>query len=245
MQVGSYTDKGLVRNENQDYIKFITSQVGVVDNLFIVCDGIGGNNSGDIASKFTAESIVNELSEYPGDDIFIENILYSVLKKVDKDLTVLANSKPNYSGMGTTVVLATIKEDQLYIANIGDSRLYIYMDKLRQITEDHTRVMEFVKSGEISLEEAKNHKDKHSITRAMGYGSNPDFYKIRVLPDDIFLLCSDGLTNMVDDETIEKVLRDEKTMQEKAEYLVELANKNGGTDNISVVIVKIDKGDLC
>lgn len=245
MQIGSKTDVGKKRKMNQDSIYVSNRPVGPLNNLFIVADGMGGHKSGDVASKFTIDSIKNYLNNYNDEDSQIESILYSVIQKVDRDLSIKANSNPDYNGMGTTMVLATIKNDELYIANIGDSRLYIYMDKLRQITEDHTRVMELVKNGEITMMEALNHSDRHQITRAIGYGGNPDFYNIKIIEGDMILICSDGLTSMIEDEKIEDIITNyDGSIQEKADKLVQIANNNGGIDNISVILVKVDKGDL-
>lgn len=240
MQIGAKSDVGKVKKINQDFLFYSTEPIGKLDNLFIIADGMGGHKAGDIASKFTVNSIVEYLKKEEDNELNIENLLFAIIKKVDKELTLKANSNVDYNGMGTTLVLATIHDDEMFIANIGDSRLYILMDKLRQITEDHSRVMELIKSGEITMMEAKNHIDRNKVTRAVGYGGYPDFYKIRVKKDDFVLLCTDGLTNMVDDITIENIIRENNSINNTVDKLVETANENGGEDNISAILVNID-----
>ena len=146
--------------------------------------------------------------------------------------------------MGTTFVAACIEQDSLYVLNIGDSRLYLISEKgtIRQITQDHSLVEEKILRGEIERKDAKNHPEKNVITRALGAAEQvvPDFFEVELSAGDYVLLCSDGLTNMVEDSVLkEMVLNAEASLKEKAESLVELANKNGGRDNISLILFHI------
>ena len=140
--------------------------------------------------------------------------------------------------MGTTVVAAVAEGNHLYAANVGDSRLYVAGDCLVQITNDHSLVQEMVRSGEIAPQEARNHPDKNIITRAVGVLQyvDADIFERELAPGEKFILCSDGLTNMVDDETILNVINGEGTLEEKAAILIRHANENGGRDNITVII---------
>ena len=156
---------------------------------------------------------------------------------------VLEEAKANaeYEGMGTTMVACTLQKDTLYIANIGDSRLYIINDDIKQITKDHSWVEEMVKKGELTESQARIHPQKNIITRALGIDEvvHADYFEIDVKPDDKILMCSDGLTNMVEDEDIEYIIRHSSSIEKAVENLVEKANENGGKDNITVILVQI------
>ncbi len=143
-------------------------------------------------------------------------------------------------GMGTTLVAATIIEHTLYFANIGDSRLYIINDKIRQLSKDHSLVEEMVRLGGINEEEAKHHPDKNIITRAIGAKEpvEPDFFEYRLSRGDIILMCTDGLSNMLEDEEIYRIVQGRRDIVEAVEYLIDAANENGGKDNIGIVLVE-------
>lgn len=143
--------------------------------------------------------------------------------------------------MGTTLVVATIKDEMLRVANVGDSRLYVIgTDGIRQITRDHSLVEEMVSMGEIDRKEARTHKRKNIITRAIGGDSyvEPEMFCVELMPDDIIMMCSDGLTNMIEDEDIFKIVKQNLPLDKTAETLVDTANSNGGKDNISVILIK-------
>jgi protein phosphatase len=153
-----------------------------------------------------------------------------------------SKQQADYEGMGTTFVAATICDNVMYVANIGDSRLYVISNEIIQITEDHSLVQAMVKTGELDKDEAKSHPNKNIITRALGTNetAQPDFFEVELDEGDIVLLCSDGLTNMLNDETIEKIIRENAdNLQAATEILVKQANENGGKDNITVIIVKV------
>ena len=152
-----------------------------------------------------------------------------------------AQEDMEYEGMGTTMVACTLQGDTLYVANIGDSRLYLMRDELQQITTDHSLVEEMVKIGNITESEARVHPQKNIITRALGIDEKvqADYFELQVRQGDIILLCSDGLTNMVEDDEIEYTIRHEESLEEIGNILIDKANINGGSDNITAVLVQI------
>ncbi len=237
MKTFSMTDVGMRRETNQDYIFTSETPVGNLPNLFIVADGMGGHNAGDFASKYTVETVVSLIRESGLKDP-AELIGYA-LRHVNESLLDMADAKEELHGTGTTFVAATIALTHLCIANVGDSRLYIVNDKITQITRDHSLVQEMVRMGEMGQEEARDHPDKNIITRAVGAAREIeiDFFEMELEPSDRILLCSDGLTNMMEDDEIRRVMCSQRDIAESVEKLVEAANKNGGKDNISVIII--------
>ena len=234
----SITDIGKKRKLNQDYVYTSEMPVGNLPNIFIVADGMGGHNAGDYASKYTVETIVKEIAASPEKDP--EKILSKAIETANEQIIRLAMENVNLSGMGTTVVAATCMGTLLRVANVGDSRLYVVGDKITQITRDHSYVEEMVRMGEIDREAARNHPDKNIITRAIGAADTVDidFFNVKLSPGEIILMCSDGLTNMLEDEEIRMILNGQRDIVEKAEQLVKAANDNGGKDNIAVVLIE-------
>ncbi len=234
----SITDIGLKRKINQDYVFSSEMQVGKLPNLFIVADGMGGHKAGDYASreatKIIVESIENSQESSP------VKLIRTAIELANKSLLEKAKESEDYTGMGTTMVVATITEECLYVANVGDSRLYIINDEITQITKDHSLVEEMVRLGGIDEEAAKYHPKKNVITRAVGGAEEIeiDFFEIKLMPGDVILMCSDGLTNMLDDEEIKLIIEKQRDVIEKAEELVNAANQNGGRDNITVTIIE-------
>ena len=168
-------------------------------------------------------------------------IIRAAIETANTQLLREASDNEAMSGMGTTMVLVTIVGHYAYVANVGDSRLYLIDEnKISQITKDHSLVEEMVRMGEISRDDARNHPDKNIITRALGAGRDVDvdFFDVRLTPGDILLLCSDGLSNMVPDEDIRQVILTSETLEEAGRRLVSMANDNGGRDNIAVVLVE-------
>ena len=220
------TDTGLVRRSNQDFLFAADQPVGPLPNLFIVADGMGGHKAGDFASRY----VVEHMKEY------IENsdlaspvmILRKALEKTNQGLFEEAQGNPDREGMGSTLVAATIEDDMMYVANVGDSRLYLLRDSLAQITRDHSLVEEMVARGKMERDSESYRSQKNIITRAMGIGNRveADFFEVPLLECDCILLCSDGLTNMVDDAEISRVLKTTDTLKEKTEALVDEANRN-------------------
>ena len=151
-----------------------------------------------------------------------------------------ANNHKEMKGMGTTLVICTIHDNVLTVANVGDSRLYVVNQEIRQITKDHSLVEEMVRMGEMDKETARNHRDKNIITRAIGAVPevDVDFFEINLDPEDEILMCTDGLTNMVEDADIRNIMLSQRDIAEQAERLVKTANENGGKDNITVIVIK-------
>ena len=234
------TDVGQKRQINQDSVFATGEAVGNLPNLYIVADGMGGHNAGDFASRFAINSITEYIRE--SGETNPVRILQDAIHSANAGIIAEAAAHDELAGMGTTLVAATVIDEYAYIANIGDSRLYIMDDGLKQITRDHSLVEEMVRLGEISEEDAKHHPDKNIITRALGTVPDLeiDFFDIRLDAGAILLLCSDGLSNMVEDDEIESILRKQGSPEELTGALIEAANRNGGKDNIAVIIVEPD-----
>lgn len=232
------TDIGVKRNMNQDFVYASEQPVGNLPNLFIVADGMGGHNAGDLASRSTVETMVDYI-EGAGEKSPIP-LLEAAILAANRKVMEKSQSDKSLEGMGTTVVAATVVEDCLYVANVGDSRLYVLDDQIQQITRDHSLVEEMVRAGQIGREEARNHPEKNIITRAVGMKNKLriDFFDVALYAGDKFLLCTDGLTNMVEDEDILELVQKETSLEAAAHRLVAMANRNGGKDNISVVLVE-------
>ena len=239
MKSYSITDVGQKRTVNQDFVFTSETPVGNLPNLFVVADGMGGHKAGDFASSYAVEILLSTIREDENSNPV--KIIRAAIENANTQLLREASDNETMSGMGTTMVLVTIVGHYAYVANVGDSRLYLIdEDKISQITKDHSLVEEMVRMGEISRDDARNHPDKNIITRALGAGRDVDvdFFDIRLTPGDILLLCSDGLSNMVPDEDIRQVIRTSETLEETGRRLVSMANDNGGRDNIAVVLVE-------
>ena len=235
----SITDIGKRRKLNQDYVFTSEMPVGHLCNLFLVADGMGGHNAGDYASKYTIETIVDEIGK--SDEESPVFALEKAIKTANTMIRKKASEEIELNGMGTTVVAATINGDKLCVANVGDSRLYIINKRdIKQITRDHSLVEEMVRMGGLKRELARTHPDKNIITRAIGAMDDVevDFFELTLEKDDVILMCSDGLTNMIEDEEIRMIMQGQRDIVEKAESLIKAANNNGGKDNIAVVIVE-------
>ena len=242
MESFAITDIGSRREVNQDYVYCNDNAVGLLPNLYIVADGMGGHKAGDFASRFSVTEFEKEIKEQKARTII--GSMEGAVRQVNERLLKQAEAEPEYAGMGTTFVAASIAGQSMFVLNIGDSRLYRLNEKgmIRQITQDHSLVEEKILRGELDRKDAKNHPEKNVITRALGAMEVivPDFFEVDLEPGDYILLCSDGLTNMVEDDAIKEiVLNQEAALQEKAERLVKMANENGGRDNISLVLVHI------
>ena len=247
MKSFSITDVGMVRQVNQDYVFTTDNPIGPLSNLFVVADGMGGHQAGDYASKFTVEVLKREISQSDEEDH--EKLLVSAIKVANRELIKTADSDPNLKGMGTTIVAATIQNQMMYFANVGDSRLYLINQGIMQLSKDHSLVEEMVRLGGIKPEEAKTHPDKNIITRAIGAKEKVqvDFYEHRLKKGDIILMCTDGLSNMVEDDEIFHIVQGGRDIVESATSLIEAAKENGGTDNIGVVLVNPfeDEVNIC
>lgn len=238
MKTFSITDIGMRRSMNQDAMFTSEIPVGNLPNLFLVADGMGGHNAGEYASSHAVETIVAVAGESVETDI--AKILDQAIRKANQVLIEKAREDVSMRGMGTTIVAAVIAENRLFVANVGDSRLYIVNQEMKQITRDHSLVEEMVRLGGLDKETAREHPDKNIITRAVGAEPNIeiDFFEAVLEEQDTVLLCSDGLTNMIEDEDIRRIMKSQRDIAEQAEKLVETANANGGKDNITVVVIE-------
>lgn len=239
MRAYAATDVGRIREVNQDYIFCSMEPVGKLPNLFLVADGMGGHKAGDLASRYTVETLIKSI-ENSGSDNPI-TIINDAIVEANRKLIEKAAESEQYSGMGTTLVVCTIIGESMYVANVGDSRLYLYDGRLSQITRDHSLVAEMVALGKLGRDEARRHEKKNVITRAIG-GSKEvmaDFFEAELTAGNRIIMCSDGLSNMVEDEEIEQVLASDMTIEDKTKQLLGRANENGGKDNIAVVIIEL------
>lgn len=238
MKLVAKTDIGLVRSSNQD--SFATGELPGNVAWAVVCDGMGGAAGGNFASsmavKFISERITASYRQGMS-DISIKNMLTSAIIAANVSIYDKGQSDPELTGMGTTVVVAILMEDSLYVAHVGDSRAYILSKgMLNQLTKDHSFVQEMVDKGKLTPDEAKDDPRKNYITRALGVNSDVrvDFCQEFLSEDDVVILCTDGLTNYVTDEEICS-LTDDSNVDEYTERLVNKANENGGGDNVTVV----------
>lgn len=238
MKACALTDTGRVRTANQDYVYASVEPVGSLPNLFVVADGMGGHQAGDYASRYIVENLVSYL-QYTENSQIVPLLREGILK-VNTMLYQESKEKPELSGMGTTLVAAVADENTLYVANVGDSRLYLVRDRIRQVTRDHSYVEELVSLGRLERG-SKDYKDKKNIiTRAVGTEDKllVDFFEVGLEPGDFILMCSDGLSNMLEDVEMEEIVGSDLELEEKAEKLITVANDNGGKDNIAVVLVE-------
>ena len=237
----SKTDIGRKRKINQDNVYTCEVPLGNLPNLFIVCDGMGGHKAGDFASAYAVKAIEREIMIC--DETEPVKIIREAIEVANAEIFEKAANEEQLHGMGTTAVVATIVDGTLIVANVGDSRLYIINDDIEQLTKDHSLVEEMVRIGELDRSEAREHPDKNIITRALGVTENVevDFFEVELKKGDIILMCSDGLTNMVEDEDICRVVKAQRDVVQSVEELIKVANHNGGSDNIGVVIIETDE----
>ncbi len=236
----SETNIGLSRKENQDRVCTAELQGGAV--LAVVCDGMGGQNAGSMASEKASQIIFERISKVfrPDFDIkSIRNLLISSVTTANSVIYDMALSSADMVGMGTTCVIALIYDNILYSVNVGDSRLYVINHEIRQITKDHTIVMRMYENGEITKEQLKNHPQRNYITKAVGVSETiaPDYFEVELIENSSVLLCTDGLSNCCDESDIFRIARSCNANQ-VPKQLVNLALNNGGNDNITVAYIK-------
>lgn len=238
MKTFSISDIGKNREMNQDYVYTSENAVGNLPNLFIVADGMGGHKAGEFASKFTVETIVESVRTNEQKEPV--RIIEEAIQTANRELIQKACQDETMAGMGTTVVVVTVIGDKAFVANVGDSRMYVIGKEITQVTRDHSLVEEMVRMGELAKDAAKDHPDKNIITRAVGAAQDVDvdFFEVELYPQDYILMCSDGLTNMVEDEDIRRIVQSQRDVAERVEKLVETANDHGGQDNITVVVIE-------
>ena len=241
MKVCGLTDNGLLREHNEDSL-FVSDLEDFP--LFIVADGMGGHNAGEIASGIAVETIKEKFIENKKDLVHKKNIIKTIEESVfeaNKKIYFKALGSSQCSGMGTTLTMAYIFENKIYIGHIGDSRAYYINDiGIEQITEDDSLVNELIKNGSITAEEATNHPQRNVITKALGTSIDieVDIQTIKYKAGDILIICSDGLSNMVKENTIFDIIKSEEDVNLVCERFIELAKENGGLDNITVIAIK-------
>ena len=234
----SKTDVGKVRLNNEDRVCAMTNSRGNI--LLIVCDGMGGQNKGDMASSLAVEMISQAFQEKAKftSKLFAKAWVANTIRQANAEIFRQASNNPNYQGMGTTVTLVLIVNDYMVVAQVGDSRAYSFRNRnLTQITEDQTYVQYLYRIGEITKEEIETHPKRHVLLNALGSYPSLDL-DIKVMPylGDTILVCSDGLYNNVPAKDLLSIMKGTDTPDQKVNELVSLANANGGSDNIAVVI---------
>lgn len=241
MKAYALTNVGVRRNTNQDYVYFSENNVGNLPNLLVVADGMGGHKAGEVASELAVKAVLQSLEENENTDKI--TLIEEAIAAANSRVLEMAVSDEKFKGMGTTIVVATLDDNMLYVANVGDSRLYLIDDEgIRQITRDHSLVQEMVSIGELDKESARTHSRKNVITRAVGVEKNvmADFFEVEVKEGTKILLCSDGLTNMVEDSDIKSIVElYGKSLENVVHKLIDSANENGGLDNIAVVMAEV------
>ena len=246
MEVGFKSDKGLQRQNNED-VCFIL----LADKVYVIADGVGGGNAGEIASRTAVSQIASYIVDHPieetGDKYRIASYFQNCLERVNGHIFEMANKYTANHGMATTIVVVYAEREKAYIANVGDSRAYLFRDgQLTQLTEDHTYVNTLVKAGLLTEEEAKVDERKNVITKAMGAEPEvePDFFQVDIMPGDIILMCTDGLYDEVSEEEIVQVIQKQRSMSDTCSELVQRANENGGRDNITVITLRVTEEDI-
>ncbi len=241
MKAYGSTNRGIVRPTNQDsYAVEGFEREGAL--LLVVCDGMGGANAGNVASRLAVERFVEEVRQeiQPDmDDTYIEDLLRVGAQYANQSVFELSASQPEFQGMGTTLVAALVQGNRAVFVNVGDSRGYLLRGGgIRQITEDHSYVQEMVRKGRLTPEESRRHPHRNLITRAVGVDTfvDSDLFHVPLENGDKLLLCSDGLTGMVEDSEIAHIIGDTPVLENAAEKLIDTACANGGVDNITVVL---------
>ena len=249
LEIASCTDPGMVRSHNEDSIA-----ADAANGLVVLADGMGGYNAGEVASGMATTVIITEMQQilasatpYQIDPRTNQEIAKRLVReqvlKANTSIYQAAQSQPQYAGMGTTLVLALFYDNRVLVGHLGDSRLYLERQgKLKQITRDHSLLQEQIDSGLITTEQAKHAQHKNLVTRALGIDPSvePEIHEYPTRPGDLYLLCSDGLNDMVDDEDIAMTLQAlGGNLNLAAQQLVQMANDNGGRDNVSVILVRV------
>jgi len=249
IEVASHTDSGMVREHNEDSIALIAEK-----GLVVLADGMGGYNAGEVASGMATTVITTEmrqlLEDHPPHEIdqqsgqkTSQKMLQEQVTKANTSIYQASQSQPQYAGMGTTLVIALFYDNKMMVAHIGDSRLYrLRGNEFTQVTKDHSLLQEQVDAGMLTKEQAKHSANKNLVTRALGIDPavEAEIHEYDTLPGDIYLLCSDGLSDMVGDEDIGMALQAlGANLNLAAQQLVQMANDNGGRDNVSVILIKI------
>jgi len=249
LEIATCTDPGMVRSHNEDSIA-----ADPANGLVVLADGMGGYNAGEVASGMATTVIITEMRQIlssakpydvaqgSSEEIAARMVREQVLK-ANSSIYQAAQSQPQYAGMGTTLVVCLYYDNRMLVAHLGDSRLYMLREgKFSQVTRDHSLLQEQIDSGVLTAEQARFSLNKNLVTRALGIEAivPTDIAEYRIEANDIYLLCSDGLTDMVDSEVIHSVVDEKRSdLAVAAADLIDLANQNGGRDNISVVLIRV------
>ncbi|MCA9540290.1 MAG: Stp1/IreP family PP2C-type Ser/Thr phosphatase [Myxococcales bacterium] len=244
------THVGMKRNHNEDSLRLFREQ-----NLFIVADGMGGHASGEVASQMSVETLADFFRATGEDDEitwpykmekgrkYEENRVVTGIKLSNRRIFESASRDAKLKGMGTTIVVTFFSNDVCYIGHVGDSRVYRFRaGKLTQLTEDHSLLNDYIKMRQLTPEEIEAFPHKNVIVRALGMKETVQVDVMHEAPQtgDIYLLCSDGLSGMVTDEQMEEIMRASGDLDAYCDRLIEAANENGGTDNITVILIRYD-----
>jgi len=244
VKYAAISDKGIIREQNEDFWNIILDVDGN-PQAFIVADGMGGHRAGDIASKMAVESISDSISSYlenKDNGSSVEEVLRDAIKRANDVIFQYAMKHLNGSNIGTTLTAGMLCNGKLIIAHIGDSSFYLIRNEtIEKLTKDHSYVGELVDKGILDQEEARLHPMRNQITRALGYEKEVqvDFYSLDVMPNDIYLLCTDGLTMKLTADELLSLIKEEEDLNTLLRNMVELANERGGDDNITAIVVKI------
>lgn len=250
MNYSCITDQGIVRNNNEDYIltpgnsiiQLNDSDLNRLGYLFIVCDGVGGHNAGEKASRMAAEYLMDNWYGSMHSDLHDGDRLKAMVHEVNEQILKMSEKFRKFRDMATTLTALLIKGDVCTLCHIGDSRAYLQIGSgIRQLTDDHSPVWDEYKKGDITKNQMRTHPDKHYITQALGFFKEIEVDIITLpLPDKgIFLLCTDGLTDMMPDEAINDILKEDTDFEVKGQVLLEKAMQAGGHDNISLILIEI------
>ena len=240
------TDIGRVRTKNQDLATVIANSKNQI--LAVVCDGMGGHKAGEIASRVVMDHVVGcfKVNPYFLNEEEVLTWIAETIAKSNEIIKKMAHSNPDHEGMGTTIVLAIVFEDMLYISHVGDSRAYYCTeDSIVQITKDHTLVNALIDQGVITKEEAKHHSQKNVLIQVLGASDKiePSIYSQK-FEDGKLLLCSDGLYNTVSEKIILQIVNRKEDTKQKIIELIDEANANGGHDNIGITIIEVEGGQV-
>jgi protein phosphatase len=249
LEIASSTDPGMVRSHNEDSVA-----ADAANGLVVLADGMGGYNAGEVASGMATTVIITEMQQSlqkvqpheidaKTNQQVAARLVREQVMKANTSIYQAAQSQPQYAGMGTTLVVCLFYDNKVLVAHLGDSRLYLLRDgKFKQVTRDHSLLQEQIDSGLITAEQAKNAQHKNLVTKALGIDPSvePEIHEYPAQAGDIYLLCSDGLCDMVDDEDIGMAVQTfGNNLKMAASHLVQMANDNGGRDNVSVILVRV------
>lgn len=243
LEFGAYSHRGKVRKNNEDSY-YTPSCKYNVDGLFMVADGMGGHNAGEVASKMLIREIADYFREHVSNITKAKDVKSLMLESIGRANKIIYDcsmTDEKYEGMGTTLTMIYFFGEKLCVSHVGDSRAYIiYEDTIEQITRDHSLVQDLLENGSITAEEVENHPQRNVITRALGTDEHVeiDYYEKKLSKNDIVLLCTDGLINHVDAEEIKHIAKDSESLSDLAKLLTVKALDDGGTDNITVVVAK-------